>query len=82
MTPRSKKYFFTFTFTRLEFKIEFPSVTICGPGSSDKTLVAGFYKLYLDFLAGNNVTIGVTPYSTAQLLQVSISPTFYEQLFH
>jgi hypothetical protein len=51
-------------------QVEFPSVTICGPGSSDKTLEAGFYKLYLNFLAENNVTIEVTPYSTAQLLQV------------
>jgi len=33
-----------------------------------------------DFLAGNNVSIGVTPYSTAQLLQVTISAMFHKQL--
>ena len=44
-------------------------MTICGPGLSDKTLEAGFYKLYLEFLAENNITIGVTPYAAAQLLK-------------
>jgi hypothetical protein len=44
---------------------------------SDETLEAGFYKLYLDFLAENNVTIGVTPYATAQLLKVGIFFFFF-----
>ncbi len=50
-------------------------MTICGPGLSYKTLEAAFYKLFLDFLDDNNVTIGVTPYTAALLLQE------YQELF-
>jgi len=30
--------------------VEFPAVTICAPGWSDRYLKAGFYHLFLDYL--------------------------------
>ena len=49
-------------------QVDFPSVTICSPGMSTDNLESGFYKLFFAFLAANNVTINLSPYSAATIL--------------
>ena len=38
-------------------QVTFPAVTICSPGMTESNLEAGFYKLFLGFLAKNNLTV-------------------------
>ncbi len=62
--------------------IEFPAVTICGQGSNDATLSAGFLKTFFKFLKINGINLPVSPIRAAvlmarKLLMVRVINKFY-----
>ncbi len=49
--------------------IEFPAVTICGQGSNDVMLSAGFLYMFFKFLKENGVSLPVSPVRAAILMR-------------
>ena len=52
-------------FVVLKYQIEFPTVTICNLGLSKINLMAGYFKLVLDFLSENGIRVATTPYEAS-----------------
>ncbi len=53
-------------------ELDFPAVTICGQGTNEEILAAGFFKAFFKFLKQKGIKIGVSPLTASRILKKKV----------